>query len=63
MTNSIRIGVHSHSLSVFILSRKPNLLEDLLEPTGLSVGWIAETGSKQTVKLLKSGEIILPQHF
>jgi sulfonate transport system substrate-binding protein len=38
MTNSIRIGVYSHSLSVFILSRKPNLLEDLLEPTGLSVG-------------------------
>jgi sulfonate transport system substrate-binding protein len=57
MPNSIRIGVHSHNLSVFTLSRKPELLEDLLQPTGISVEWIAEKGGKQTVKLLKAGEI------
>lgn len=57
MANSIRIGVHSHNLSVFTLSRKPELLEDLLKPTGLAVEWVSETGGKQTVKLLEAGEI------
>jgi sulfonate transport system substrate-binding protein len=57
MANSIRIGVHSHNLSVFTLSRKPQLLENLLKPIGISAEWVAETGGKQTVKLLKAGEI------
>ncbi|MFQ4143326.1 ABC transporter substrate-binding protein [Chlorogloeopsis sp. ULAP02] len=57
MANSIRIGVHVHNLSVFTLSKKPELLEDLLQPTGVSAEWISETGGKQTVKLLKTAEI------
>lgn len=57
MTHSIRIGVHVNNLSVFTLSRKPELLKDLLEPTGVSAQWLPETGGHQTVKLLKTAEI------
>jgi sulfonate transport system substrate-binding protein len=54
---TIKIGVHPSNLTLFVLSRKPELLEDLVKPTGETVEWVNYLDGTKTVTKLITGEI------
>ncbi|MBV9384798.1 MAG: aliphatic sulfonate ABC transporter substrate-binding protein [Chroococcidiopsidaceae cyanobacterium CP_BM_ER_R8_30] len=54
---AIRIGVHPNNLSLFTLSKKPEFLQELLEPIGQSVEWVHYLDGTKTIIKLGEREI------
>lgn len=54
---SIHIGAHPSNLTLFVLSKKPELLQELLTPIGQSVEWVNYLDGRKTISKLASGEI------
>lgn len=54
---SIHIGAHPSNLTLFVLSKKPELLQELLTPIGQSVEWVNYLDGRKTITKLASGEI------
>ena len=53
----IHIGAHPSNLTLFVLSKKPELLQELLTPIGQSVEWVNYLDGRKTISKLASGEI------
>lgn len=56
---TIHIGAHPSNLTLFVLSKKPELLQELLAPIGQSVEWVNYLDGRKTISKLASGEIDL----